>query len=107
MSVEEETQAKRREDKVAKRRGIRSYLMTGLAHRYYVKRIVIRRIADLFPACSQKVGLHTSLFLVEVGQNRFVGGSVLRFAVSDGDQPRGNIVGYRRRHSRLDCTAGL
>lgn len=102
MSVEEETQAKRREDEVAKCKGIRSYLITTrLAHRYYVKRIVTRRIADLFPACSQKVGLRTSLFLMEVGQNRFVGGSILRFALSDGDQPRGNTVGYRSRHSRL------
>jgi hypothetical protein len=55
MSVEEETQAKRRENEVAECKGIRSYLIiTRLAHRYYVKRIVIRRIADLFLACKDQ-----------------------------------------------------
>ncbi len=88
-------------------KGIRSYLITtGLAHRFH-KRIVTRRMADLFPACSQKVGLRTSLFLMEVGQNRFVGGSILRFALSDGDQPRGSQWGIAAVTAGYDCTAGL
>lgn len=61
--------AKETKNAVAEWRGTRSYLMIGQAHRYYAKKTVIGRVADLFPECSQKVGLHTSLFLVEVGQN--------------------------------------